>query len=157
MYFVHNSGGSTTCESPSNTAIRFVAMMIFHLFRTAPLSPRQFSRSQPFRARVALPAHRGLRLERLLDLFLGWPPVGPLDLGHAVANKLLVRLDGIHAARVVSEKLRLGRLRLLTVPHRVRKPAVCGNVVDIEGRRPLQTTVERTRKTRRAPLIAHTR
>src|SRR5260370_23364017 len=122
MYFVHNSGGSTTCESPSNTAIRFVAMMMFPLFRTAPLSTRQFSRSQPFRARVALPAHRGLRLERLLALFLGWPPVGPLDLGHAVANKLLGRLDVIHAARVVSEKLRLVRLGQLAFPHRLHCP-----------------------------------
>src|SRR6516225_2221644 len=67
-YFSQISGGSTTCESLSNTARRFVRVVVM--------------------VRL-LPARYGsIGRECRLHLLLGRPPIRPLDLGDAVANDL---------------------------------------------------------------------
>src|SRR4249920_3060414 len=67
-YFSHSAGGSTTCESPSNTAKSFV--VILAALRILALSP----------------GDRRVRPQGGADFLVGRPPIGALDLADALAD-----------------------------------------------------------------------
>ena len=68
--------GSTTWESLSNTGNCLIIAMI------------AYSREPVLQRRSAASG-----CERLLDFFVAWPPIGPFDLGDAVANEIPRLID----------------------------------------------------------------
>src|SRR5262245_46300709 len=88
-YFSHSSGGSTTCESPSNTAKSLVFI--------APSA-----RGEKLSARDGR-----LRPERRAHLLVGRPPLGSLDLAHALADDVAGCRHAIEPSRIGAEELHL--------------------------------------------------
>src|SRR5277367_5035558 len=76
---------------------------------------------------------RSIGRERCLHLVFSRPPVGPIDLGDAIADDLLRWIDLVEAPRIAAEELSLIGNRQVEFLHRLHRPpsVVAVMVIDV--------------------------